>query len=159
MANGIKHGFISKTVGLSLGFLGIVGLVVSLVSLVPVNVYNMFVSVNALTELLKYELQKTHQDWWALTADSALYSVFLTGSIASSLITIVLVLATCFRQGARHGNGDFNGSMSESPSVPKDLEEAERTQRKSVWLSRMGCLIFVGQIGWVLFGKNEQRFD
>ncbi|KAI8143015.1 hypothetical protein BJV82DRAFT_613096 [Fennellomyces sp. T-0311] len=146
MANSKQHGFISKTMGLSLGFVGIVGLVISLVSLLPVNGYNMYITVNALIELLKYELQN-NTDWWSLSPNGYLYAIFLAGSILSSLITIVMVIATCLRQ--RPDNEQMGMTR-------QDIES--NTKRRSVWLSRMGCLIFVGQIGWALFGTHVLFF-
>ena len=163
MANSKQHGFISKTMGLSLGFLGIVGLVVSLISLLPVNVYNLFITVNALTELLRYELQNT-KDWWTLSPDGTIYSVFLTGSTLSSLITIIMVIATCLRQQPSPSDNVQMVSHAQQ-GVEQDQEQdieahpittttvTTTKRRSSVWLSRIGCLIFVGQIGWALFGK------
>ncbi|KAI9254506.1 hypothetical protein BDA99DRAFT_540259 [Phascolomyces articulosus] len=162
MANSKQHGFISKTMGLSLGFLGIVGLVVSLISLLPVNVYNLFITIHALTELLRYELPN-NTDWWTLSPDGTIYSVFLTGSILSSLITIFMVIITCFRQ-QRSDNGQMvsHGPLEEQD--PQDIEShtallsttttTGTKRRSSVWLSRIGCLIFVGQISWALFGTH-----
>lgn len=140
MANDKQNGFISRTVGLSLGFLGIVGLVLSLVSLLPVNFYNIFVAVTALTQVLRHE-----NDWWALSSEGTLYAVFLTGAILSSLITIAMVLVTACRQRPHDAQ-----MAAASASVEQDIEGKRRS---SVWLSRMGCLIFVGQISWALFGK------
>lgn len=140
MANDKQHGFISRTVGLSLGFLGIVGLVLSLVSLLPVNFYNIFVAVTALTQVLRHE-----NDWWALSSEGTLYAVFLTGAILSSLITIAMVLVTACRQRPHDAQ-----MAAASAAVEHDIEGKRRS---SVWLSRMGGLIFVGQISWALFGK------
>ncbi|KAJ8662344.1 hypothetical protein O0I10_002038 [Lichtheimia ornata] len=141
MANDKQHGFISRTVGLSLGFLGIVGLVLSLVSLLPVNFYNIFVAVTALTQVLRHE-----NDWWALSSEGTLYAVFLTGAILSSLITIAMVLVTACRQRPHDAQ-----MAAASAAVEHDIEGKRRS---SVWLSRMGCLIFVGQISWALFGTH-----
>ena len=141
MANDKQHGFISRTVGLSLGFLGIVGLVLSLVSLLPVNFYNIFVAVTALTQVLRHE-----NDWWSLSSEGTLYAVFLTGAILSSLITIAMVLVTACRQRPH----DAQMAAAASAAVGQDIEGKRRS---SVWLNRMGCLIFVGQISWALFGK------
>lgn len=140
MANDKQHGFISRTVGLSLGFLGIVGLVLSLVSLLPVNFYNIYVAVTALTQVLRHE-----NDWWALSSEGTLYAVFLTGAILSSLITIAMVLVTACRQRPHDAQ-----MAAASAAVEQDIEGKRRS---SVWLSRIGCLIFVGQISWALFGK------
>ncbi|KAI7851410.1 hypothetical protein BDC45DRAFT_209451 [Circinella umbellata] len=159
MANSKQHGFISKTMGLSLGFLGIVGLVVSLISLLPVNLYNLFIATNALTELLRYELQNT-SDWWTLSPDGTIYSVFLTGSILSSLITIIMVIATCLRQQPSSSDNVQMVSHSEQGIEEEQEQNIEAypitttKRRSSVWLSRIGCLIFVGQIGWALFGTH-----
>lgn len=175
MANN-KRRFISKTVGLSLGFLGIVGLVLSLVSLLPVNLYNIFITVNALTELLKYELDKNNkEDWWTLSPTATVYSVFLAGSIVSSLIVVILVLATCFRQGVHRSStrrlpGSQRSTATAAATAPpqttssagpskagSDLESHQDKPATSLWTSRVGVLVFVGQIGWALFGKKQEN--
>ncbi|KAI9323364.1 hypothetical protein BX666DRAFT_1886110 [Dichotomocladium elegans] len=91
-------------------------------------------------------------DWWrwwlSLSPEASLYMVFLSGSILSSLISIVMVLVTACRQQPHPKE------MAITPPSAVEDQVIEGKRRSSVWLSRMGCLIFVGQISWALFGTH-----
>lgn len=153
-----KQQQLSTTVGLSLGFLGIVGLVVSLVSLVPVNVYNILLIVKAGVDLLKL----CNYD---LPPDAFLLAVFYAGSIVSSLITMTLVLVTCLRQSNKafwlqaqqqHERDVESSSPTSSSSAAQDPAASAAVKARSVWFNRVGCFLFVGQMGWALFGKSKR---
>ncbi|KAI8374268.1 uncharacterized protein BYT42DRAFT_575754 [Radiomyces spectabilis] len=156
MVNSKQHSVIPTSVGLSLGFVGIIGLVLSLISLLPLNIYNITISVQTLSDVLKYEMNET-QDWRQFSAEGIQYASFLAGAIVSSLITVILVFATCCchrpRPSWETGELDsFHGDMAIS-ELENSCESGHR-RNGSLWLSRLGCLIFVLQIGWASFGTH-----
>ncbi|CAO3579297.1 unnamed protein product [Absidia cylindrospora] len=142
MSTCIQHRAVPTTLGLSLGFLGVVGLVISLLSLVPINIYNIYLASHTALALANLEYQRTHQ-WWSFSSDALYYFIFLLGSVVSSLITTCLVLITCL-------------AKRKSFITPVDIEAncTKKYQRSNLWLSRMACVVFIGQISWALYGNH-----
>ncbi|KAI9028311.1 hypothetical protein CLU79DRAFT_738720 [Phycomyces nitens] len=164
---------ISTGLGLTMASLGIIGLALALLSLIPVNVYNIVVAVSALKDLVKYEYDQNRPEWWLLPKESALYLAFLTGSVISSLITMAMVMVTLAggkrqaQKGRTQASGTPHPDLVSQDNLYKrhgrtDIESSQVRQpiqgQSSVWLGRIGCLVFVGQIGWALFGTHVLFF-
>ncbi|KAL0094730.1 hypothetical protein F4703DRAFT_1820372 [Phycomyces blakesleeanus] len=160
---------ISTGLGLTMASLGIIGLALALLSLIPVNVYNIVVAVSALKDLVKYEYDQNRPEWWLLPKESALYLAFLTGSVIYSLITMAMVMLTLAGGKRQAQKGRIQVSDTPHPGLVSqdnlykrhgrtDIESSQVNQptqgQTSVWLGRIGCLVFIGQIGWALFGTH-----
>lgn len=154
-------------VGFSIGFVGIVGLVVSLIALIPLNVYNISLTIVTLTALVEEYGQGTV----LLPPPYRPIQIFLAGSLAFSVITIILLLATCWRNASRNDShsrqrrsrgkrvgrrGSKASSVAESERSMSVSEDAEGQSwlLKTSFIGRLTTLMFIAQFCWAIFGSH-----
>jgi hypothetical protein len=158
-------------IGFSIGFVGIVGLVISLIALIPLNGYNI-----ALATRTAAQLQKAYgQGSILIPGPYQPVQVFLFGTIAFSVITIMLLLATCWRNASarnppqrsrrrgkrvgRERRGSKASSIAESiHSVQSEQSSSSQStfleNPSSSWISRFSTMSFILQFCWAIFGKS-----
>jgi hypothetical protein len=158
-------------IGFSIGFVGIVGLVISLIALIPLNAYSIALAIRTVTQL-----HKTYgQGSILIPGPYRPVQIFLFGSIAFSVITIMLLLATCWRNASarnrhqrqrrsrgkrvgRERRGSKASSISESiHSIQSERSTSSQStflqNSSSSWISRLSTLSFILQFCWAIFGK------
>lgn len=159
-------------IGFSIGFVGIVGLVISLIALIPLNAYNIALAVHTAAQL-----QKAYGRRGSILIPGPYQpvQVFLFGTIAFSVITIMLLLATCWRnasarnrpQRSRRGRGkrvgrERRGSKASSIAESIHSVQSERSSSSqstflqnpsSSWISQFSTMSFILQFCWAIFGK------
>jgi hypothetical protein len=156
-------------VGFSIGFVGIVGLVVSLIALIPLSAYNISLTIRTLAALV----EEYGQGSVLLPPPYRPIQVFLAGSLAFSVITILLLLATCWRNASRNDSqlrqrksrgkrvGRRNSKASSVAESERSISISKTTEEQS-WLlktsfiGRLTTLMFIAQFCWAIFGKFHQ---
>lgn len=156
------------TLGFSFGFVGIVGLVISLIALIPLNAYNIALSIRTAAEL-----SNTYGDGSILIPGPYRpVQIFLFGSVGFSIMTIMLLLATCWRNAsARQRNRKSRGKRvgrerrgSKSSSIAESIRSSQSDHSilthpslqnsTGGWLGKGSTLIFMLQFCWAIFGKS-----
>ncbi|KAI9287920.1 hypothetical protein BC943DRAFT_179564 [Umbelopsis sp. AD052] len=161
-------------IGFSIGFVGIVGLVISLIALIPLNAYNIALAIQTITKLqIAYGRGSI-----LIPGPYQPVQVFLLGTIAFSVITILLLLATCWRNASarnrpqrsrrakrvgRERRGSKASSIAESiHSVQSELSSSSQStflqNPSSSWISRFSTMSFILQFCWAIFGSHTLYF-
>ncbi|KAI7869916.1 hypothetical protein BDF14DRAFT_1777573 [Spinellus fusiger] len=159
---------ISTGLGLAMASIGIIGLALAFLSLIPINIYNIVVAVNGVKDIVQYEYSQHRPQWWLLPIESVVYLLFLTGSVISSLVTVSMVILTMVSGRRKIQPRDVLAPPHQDSLYKRhsrtdrtDIEASQGTEiqgQTSVWLGRIGCLVFVGQIGWALLGTHVLFF-
>lgn len=140
---------LSTNLGVLLGFLGMTGLALTIISLLPLNVYNIYSSIKTLTELVKFEHDRTTEwNFLAFSSDAILYSIFLLGVVFSASLTILFTfIAYFFRKRSsyneeQHISAEANGYKQYQP---------QHNQNNSTWFVRISSLTIMIQLSFALF--------
>lgn len=162
-------------IGFSIGFVGIVGLVISLIALIPLNAYNIALAIRTAAQL-----QKAYgRGSILIPGPYQPVQVFLFGTITFSVVTIMLLLATCWKnasarnrpQRSRRGRAKRVGRErrgSKASSIAESIHSVQSEQSsssqsillqnpKSSWISRLSTLSFLLQFCWAIYGKSALR--
>ncbi|KAI9259292.1 hypothetical protein BY458DRAFT_517384 [Sporodiniella umbellata] len=143
---------LSTNLGIFLGFLGMTGLALTIVSLLPLNVYNIYYSINTLTELVRFEHNRT-AEWNPLhfSADAMLYSIFLLGAVFSATLTIVFTFNAYFFRKRSGYNEEQH--ISAEPNGYKQYQ-TQYSNNNSTWFVRISYLTIIVQLSFALFGAH-----
>ncbi|KAI8885071.1 hypothetical protein K501DRAFT_332228 [Backusella circina FSU 941] len=169
---------ISRSIGITFGFIGMVGLVLSIVSLLPLNGYNIYISVDGLLQVIRHELERTSNDWTAFSLACKLYIVYFTGTVLCSALDFCLFMLVCCgcrkqqvsdeEEDQEEAQEEEEEQMIEQRQDSNDNGEEQRRSRgigkrrgignikakKSTLFNRVSCFILILQIAWALFGTH-----
>lgn len=153
--------------GFSIGIIGIVGLVIALIALIPINAYNIAISIRTATHLKSLYGKGT----FLIPGPYRPVQLFLLGSIAFSIITIMLLLATCWRNAssnhhphrrAKRVNHRGERRRSKASSIAESIASTQSdhsafnpflARGTSGWIGRLSTVTFLAQFCWAIFGK------
>jgi len=158
--------------GFSIGIIGIVGLVIALIALIPINAYNIAISIRTATHLKSLYGKGT----FLIPGPYRPVQLFLLGSIAFSIITIMLLLATCWRNAssnhhphrrAKRVNHRGERRRSKASSIAESIASTQSdhsafnpflARGTSGWIGRLSTVTFLAQFCWAIFGSHTLYF-